>query len=52
MSDRTLFLADEINCLMLDDFCVLQTTPYIKGRVLKPLDAAYWRHVAFFSYTH
>jgi hypothetical protein len=51
MNDRSLFIQDEIACSMVDDFCVLPYTPIV-GRVVKPVSAAYERHIALFAYTH
>lgn len=51
MSDRTLFLLDEIACMFVDDFMVLPSER-IMGNVYAGLTPAVQRHEVLWAFTH
>lgn len=49
--DRTLFLADEVACMFVDDFLVLPAERIV-GNVFCGLTPAVERHSALWEFTH
>lgn len=49
--DRCMFIAQEIGCAQVDDFCNLPYEPVYRN-VVQSVGAAYERHAALFNLTH